>query len=150
MLSNRFFYVSIILVLLAGIGLTLREATATAALTRQDREAQRLQRVQAADQARWQAMAEFYRDYGLLTRSEPQVPVTGDTRPKLLTSFDAGEISAYRWAALAMFYRDHGLLTRGEPQLPLTGFLKKPLTDYDAGEISAYRWQAMGTHYLSK
>lgn len=71
---------------------------------------------------RWQAMANFYEDNGLLTRDD----------------FDyeaASNLSAYRWQAMANFYKDNGLLTREN-------------FDYEAAaNLSAYRWQAMASYY---
>lgn len=72
--------------------------------------------------ARWQAMAHFYEEHGMLTRD----------------NFDyeqAAENSAARWLAMAKFYAVNDLLTRD-------GF------DYEqAADISAARWQAMAEYY---
>lgn len=68
--------------------------------------------------ARWQAMAEFYEENGMLTRD----------------SFDyvqAAELSAHRWQAMARFYEENGLLNN----------------KMNPGELSAYRWNAMARAY---
>jgi putative heme degradation protein len=80
--------------------------------------------VDAADlsAARWQAMAEFYEEQGMLTRD----------------NFDyeqAAENSAARWQAMAEFYEEQGMLTRDN-------------FDYEqAADLSATRWQAMAEFY---
>ena len=58
-------------------------------------DTQRLQRIQDAEIARWQAMAEFY---------EEQAALTGAQLPKPLTEYDAAEASTYRWQAIGNYY----------------------------------------------
>jgi hypothetical protein len=68
--------------------------------------------------ARWQAMAKFYEENGMLTRDP----------------FDyqqAAELSEYRWEAMARFYEENGLLN----------------DRMDSGDLSAYRWNAMARAY---
>jgi hypothetical protein len=68
--------------------------------------------------ARWQEMAKFYEENGLLTRDP----------------FDyeqAAELSAHRWQAMAKFYEENGLLN----------------DEITSGELSAYRWNAMARAY---
>jgi hypothetical protein len=71
---------------------------------------------------RWQAMADFYENHGLLTRD----------------NFDyeqAANNLAYRWQAMARFYEKNGILTRDN-------------FDYEqAANNLAYRWQAMARFY---
>ena len=72
--------------------------------------------------ARWQAMARFYEENGMLTRDP----------------FDyeqAAENQVARWQALARFYEDQGMLTRN------------PFDYEQAAELSAYRWEAMARFY---
>ena len=48
---------------------------------------------------RWQAMANYYEEHGLLTRDD-------------FDYMQAADISAMRWQAMANYYEEHGLLTR--------------------------------------
>lgn len=60
---NRLFLVLIVLCLVAVVVLLVREATATALVTREEGEAQNLpsvQRSREAEAARWTAMAKYY------------------------------------------------------------------------------------------
>jgi len=69
---------------------------------------------------RWQAMAQFYKDHGLLTRDD----------------FDyvkSANVLAYRWRAMAQFYKDHDMLTRFD--------------DDAAADNMAFRWLAMARYY---
>lgn len=73
---------------------------------------------------RWQAMARFYEEQGLLTRD----------------NFDyeqAAENVAYRWQAMARFYKDQDLLTRDDFNYELSA------------DQMAYRWLAMARYYES-
>jgi hypothetical protein len=63
---------------------------------------------------RWQAMAEFYQENGLLAHR-----------------MASEDLTAYRWNAMAMFYAEHGLLNE--------------YTNPD--DLLAYRWHAMAEFY---
>lgn len=71
---------------------------------------------------RWQAMAQYYKDHGLLTRDD----------------FDyvkAANLLAYRWRAMARFYQDHDMLTRAYR------------ASDEAADNMAFRWLAMARFY---
>ena len=68
--------------------------------------------------ARWQALARFYEDHGMLTRDPSDYE-------------QAAELSAYRWGAMARFYEENGLLNN----------------ELDPGDVSAFRWYAMAKAY---
>jgi hypothetical protein len=71
---------------------------------------------------RWQAMANYYEDNGLLTRDTFDYEAVANN-------------SAFRWQAMANYYEDNGLLTRDT-------------FDYEAAaNNSAFRWQAMADYY---
>ena len=76
---------------------------------------------------RWQAMANAYKDSGLLTRDD----------------FDyeaAAENSAFRWQAMADAYRTQAFFqNRG---IPTTN-----LHELSAGDSLAFRWQTMAKYY---
>lgn len=99
--------------------------------------------------ARWQAMARFYEEKGLLTRSPfdyKQAAVNQAARWQAMGRFyeeqgmltrasfshgQAAELSAYRWQAMARFYEEMGWLN----------------DEMDAGDVAAYRWNAMARAY---
>ena len=64
-------------------------------------EAETLASARAADLSayRWQEMAKFYEEHGMLTRD------TSDYEA-------AADLSTYRWQEMAKFYEEHGMLTR--------------------------------------
>jgi hypothetical protein len=71
---------------------------------------------------RWQAMANFYAENGLLNS-------------RTFDSAAAADLSAYRWRAMANFYADNDLLN------------SRTFDSAAAADLSAYRWRAMGEFY---
>lgn len=100
---------------------------------------------------RWQAMAQFYKDHGLLTRDDFDYVKSANVLAyrwramaqfykdnDMLTRFDddaAADNQAYRWRAMARFYQDHDMLTRAYT------------ASDEAADNMAYRWLAMARFY---
>lgn len=95
MYANRFFTFVVILAFVAVIALTVREAVATSAIALDPgaQEAQRLQRSQAADAARWTASGDYYKKLEL---AQIQRSRAADTT---------------RWNAMVGYYRLINLAT---------------------------------------
>lgn len=113
-----------LLVPVVGRGTPVSVAPMPSARTADQTSAAAFNAAEAADlsAARWQAMAKFYEEKGMLTRDP----------------FDyeqAAENQAARWQAMARFYEDQGMLTRD------------PFDHEQAAELSAYRWQALARFY---
>jgi len=120
MFTNRLFNLLLVAVAAGIVALTVRESAATSAVVQQAQDAQRIQRSQDAESARWLAMARFYEEQASLTGSQPDKP---------LTSYDASEAMAYRWQAMANFYLK-------QQEMVVDSQLPKPLTAYDAAEAA--------------
>jgi hypothetical protein len=100
---------------------------------------------------RWQAMAQYYKDHGMLTRDDFDYVKSASVLAyrwramagffkdnDMLTRFDtsaAADNLAYRWRAMAQFYKDHDMLTR------------EYTASEEAADNLAFRWLAMARYY---
>jgi hypothetical protein len=100
---------------------------------------------------RWQAMAQYYKDHGLLTRDDFDYVKAANVLAyrcramaefyndnDMLTRFDtnaAADNLAYRWRAMARYYRDHDMLTR------------EYTASDEAADNMAFRWLAMARYF---